>query len=81
LVEYKERLNAFEDFTSESLHSDFKKFCEYKEIKAGKLIGPLRLSVSGKAAGFGMFDTLSILGKEKCLKRIDRTLSQFGSQA
>ena len=74
LSEYKERLAAFEDFAPESLHADFKEFCAAKEIKAGKVIGPLRLSVSGKAAGFGMFDTLSILGKDRCIKRIERTL-------
>ena len=31
---------------------------------------------TGKAVGFGMFDTLAILGKESCLARIDRALAK-----
>ena len=74
LSDYKQRLAAFEDFTPDALHADFKEFCAAKEIKAGKVVGPLRIAVSGKAAGFSMFDTLSILGKDRCIKRIERTL-------
>ena len=77
ISEYKERMAAVEDFSPESIHADFKAFCAAKEIKPGQIIHALRLSVSGKPAGFGMFDTLSILGKERCIKRIERTLAQL----
>ena len=32
----------------------------------------VRVAVTGKAVGFGLFDTLAILGRERCLARIDR---------
>ena len=38
------------------------------------MIHALRVAVTGKAVGFGMFETLAILGRERCLARIDRAL-------
>ena len=32
---------------------------------------PLRVAVTGKAVGFGMFETLEILGQQRCLARIE----------
>ena len=34
----------------------------------------VRVAVTGKAVGFGLFDTLAILGRERCLARIDRAV-------
>ena len=36
----------------------------------------IRIAVTGKPAGFGMFETLAILGKEKVAVRIDQTLER-----
>ena len=44
-------------------------------IKIGQIIHAVRVAVTGKAVGFGLFDTLAILGRERCLARIDRALS------
>ena len=43
-------------------------------IKIGDIIHALRVAVTGKAVGFGVFDSLAILGKQSCLARIDRAL-------
>jgi glutamyl-tRNA synthetase len=40
-------------------------------VKIGQVIHALRVAVTGKAIGFGMFETLEILGREACLRRID----------
>jgi glutamyl-tRNA synthetase len=34
----------------------------------------LRVAATGKEVGFGIYETLAILGKERCLARIDRVL-------
>ncbi len=52
-----------------------KDFCETEGIKIGDVIHALRVAVTGKAVGFGMFETLEILGRESALARIDRALS------
>jgi hypothetical protein len=34
----------------------------------------LRVAVTGKEVGFGIYETLAILGRERCLRRIDRAV-------
>jgi len=33
--------------------------------------------VTGKTTGFGLFDSLAILGKPQCLARIERALARL----
>lgn len=42
------------------------------EMKMGKLAQPLRVAVTGTGVSPSIDDTLRLLGKEKCLKRIDK---------
>ena len=55
-------------------------FVSEKEVKIGQIVHALRVAVTGKAVGFGIFETLEILGKPACLQRIDRTLTLVNSQ-
>ena len=43
------------------------------------MIHALRVAVTGKAVGFGMFEILEILGRDSCLARIDRALRLAGA--
>jgi glutamyl-tRNA synthetase len=40
------------------------------------VIHALRVAVTGKPAGPGMFDCLELLGRESCLTRIDQALAR-----
>jgi glutamyl-tRNA synthetase len=51
-------------------------FVEAKGINPGQIIHALRLAVTGKAVGFGLFESLEILGKPQCLTRIERALAR-----
>jgi len=46
-------------------------------IGKGKLIHPLRLAISGTSTGPGVFDIVTILGKEEVVKRIDTALEKI----
>lgn len=61
--------DAFDAAAAESL---LKAYCESAEISIGQIIHAVRVAVTGTAAGFGMFDTLAILGKEKVASRIEK---------
>ena len=74
LTKFRERLATLEDFETEVVEEAMKDFVEEQGIKIGDIIHAVRVAVTGKAVGFGMFETLSILGKEECLTRIDQTL-------
>jgi glutamyl/glutaminyl-tRNA synthetase len=39
-------------------------------ISAGKLIHPLRLAITGRQVGAGMFETMVVLGRETSLERL-----------
>ena len=77
LVDFQVQLNQLEDFSTVSLEQTLRSFVEQQQIKIGQLIHALRVAVTGKAVGFGLFETLAILGKQRCLKRLDRTLAKM----
>ena len=77
LTELCKVLSATDDFSATNLESVIKGFCEAMEIKIGQIIHAIRVAVTGKTSGFGMFDTLAILGKERSLDRINRTLEEL----
>ena len=47
-----------------------------KRIKIGDIVHTLRVAVTGKSVGPGVYDCLAILGRDSSLSRIDRALSQ-----
>lgn len=49
-------------------------FVESRGVKFNQVIQPLRIALTGKTAGIGLFETLAILGRSRCLVRIQRTL-------
>ena len=49
-------------------------YLESTGVKLGKVVHALRIATTGRGSGFGMFDTLAILGQDRVLERIDRTL-------
>ena len=75
LTEFRGQLATVEPFAAEELERLLKVFVEAKGVKLGDLVHALRVAVTGKAVGFGLFETLAILGRERCLARIDRALS------
>lgn len=43
-------------------------------IKGGDIIHPTRLAISGRTVGPGLFDIISILGKETVIERMDKAI-------
>ena len=75
LQQYRAALAVAEPFVTDTLEQQMKLFVEVNGIKLGDIVHALRVAVTGKAVGFGLFETLAILGRERCLARIDRALS------
>lgn len=76
LARFRDKLVAVEPFTAEATEAALKAFIEAEGVKIGQIIHALRVATTGKAVGFGMFETLEILGRESSLARIDRALNQ-----
>ncbi|MFO0790565.1 MAG: glutamate--tRNA ligase [Pirellulales bacterium] len=74
LTKYRDQLANAVEFTPESLDQLTHAFVETNGLKIGDIVHAVRVAITGKAVGFGLFDTLAILGRERCLARIARAL-------
>jgi glutamyl-tRNA synthetase len=77
LTRLRPQLDATESFTAIEVERVVKKFLDDEGLKIGDIIHALRVAVTGKSVGLGMFDALEILGREDTLARIDRTLEML----
>jgi glutamyl-tRNA synthetase len=66
-----------EAFDLGSLEKLVQSFVEAEGIKLGQVVQALRVALTGKGASFGVYDILAILGKPRCLARIDRALARL----
>jgi glutamyl-tRNA synthetase len=62
-------------FDAATLKRRVEAFAQAEGIKAGPLSQMLRVAVTGKDVGFGTYETLETLGRERCLTRMDRALA------
>lgn len=76
LTPFREKLAAVESFDAAMLEAAMKQFVADQQIKIGQIIHPVRVALTGKSVGLGLFDTLAILGRERSLTRIDRALAR-----
>lgn len=76
LAKLRDHLSQVSDFDTESAEASVHGFCESEGIELKEVIHAIRIATTGKPAGFGMFETLAVLGKDRVVKRIDAALSQ-----
>jgi len=66
-----EKLRLASDWKHETTHNITKQYVEENGLKLKDVIHPLRLMITGKSVGAGMFETMEILEKDKCIERLD----------
>jgi len=76
LSRFRERLAAAESFDALSLERLTNEFVQSEGVGLGEIVHPARVALTGKSIGFGLFDSLAILGKARCLARIDQALQR-----
>ncbi|MGO8766858.1 MAG: glutamate--tRNA ligase [Limisphaerales bacterium] len=82
--ENKPRLQKLHDafakldsFTAANIEAGLKVTATELGVKAGVLVHPCRLAVTGNIAGPSLYHLLEVLGKEKALARIEEALASF----
>ena len=65
-----DRLEKLDAFNVSSTETAFRSLVDELNIKASDLVHPVRVVLTGKAVGPGLFDTMVVLGKEKVVKRL-----------
>jgi len=63
------------DWSREALHHTVQQVSEQLDLKMGKVAQPLRVAIVGRAASPGIDETLYLVGKAACLRRIDMALA------
>ena len=76
----RERLAALDKFGAEDIESLLRLLAEEKQVGLGKVAQPVRVAICGSTISPPIFDSVSMLGKENTLVRIDITLRKFKNQ-
>ena len=71
------RLEQLKVFDAESLEALLRPLAVELGLKTGQLFGALRTAVTGRTATPPLFQTMAVLGKERCLKRIQAALDKL----
>ncbi|MFM2094452.1 MAG: hypothetical protein RIS70_1576 [Planctomycetota bacterium] len=68
-------LATLEPFETTTLEAALKDFATRQQLKIGQLVQPLRMALTGKTVGIGLYETMVILGRDRTLTRIDASLT------
>jgi glutamyl-tRNA synthetase len=77
LAASRQRLEPLERFDHESLEAVLRPLAEELHLKTGQLFGTLRVVVTGRTVAPPLFETMSVLGKKRCLERIGVALDKL----
>jgi glutamyl-tRNA synthetase len=78
LAAYAAALRSIDCFEPPALEAALKRVVEEAGMKVGDLIHAVRVAVTGRTVGPGLYDCLAILGRERSLARLDRALPLCG---
>jgi glutamyl-tRNA synthetase len=76
LRKFLDRLSAARPNNAAAWEKFVHDFVQAEGIQIGQIIHALRVALTGKAVGFGLFDILAIFGKETSRTRIERALKR-----
>jgi glutamyl-tRNA synthetase len=77
LTKLRTAIAGTEPFTHDTLKACTENLAQGEGAKSGPLSQVLRVAVTGREVGFSAYDTLAILGRDRCLARLDRALQRI----
>jgi len=69
---YIERLDALEKFETAEIEKAFRELVTELHIEPKELVHPIRVALTGKTVGLGLFEIIYYLGKERTKERLRR---------
>jgi glutamyl-tRNA synthetase len=73
------RLRDAKAFDAASLEALLRLLAEELGLKTGQLFGALRVATTGRTAAPPLFQTMEVLGRDRCLERIERAIGALRS--
>ncbi len=72
LEKIKEVWSQIQEFTAENLENSLRKLAEENQIPTKNLVHPIRVALTNKTVGPGLYEIVEVLGKDKTLKRLEK---------
>jgi glutamyl/glutaminyl-tRNA synthetase len=79
LRQVRQELARMDPLTEQAVEEMLRGLAEERQVGLGKVAQPLRVALCGTTISLPIFDSVSMLGKPRTLKRIDLTLERFRS--
>ena len=73
------KLDSLKNWDAASLEVVFRPLAEELKLKTGVFFGLLRVAVTGRTAAPPLFQTMEVLGRERCLKRLRAALDKLSA--
>ncbi len=70
-----QRLRGVDPFDAPTLEGVLRPLAAELEVKVGQLFGALRVAVTGRSVAPPLFQTMEVLGQERCLRRVERAIA------
>ncbi|MAS78278.1 MAG: glutamate--tRNA ligase [Candidatus Marinimicrobia bacterium] len=77
IVSYIRRLDKLTNWSLDELDLSLRDTAQEMAVSAAKLIHPVRLAISGKSYGPGLFELIQLLGKMTTIRRLKKALDIF----
>ena len=74
LKKIKERIKGISPFNKENLEKAIRPLSDELSLSTGEVFHPLRVALTGRTKGPGLFELSEVIGKDEVLRRIERTL-------
>ena len=72
-----EIIDGLFDFTDANIEAALRAYGEENELKPKNLFMPIRFMVTGKKATPPLFETMAVLGRERCRYRMRQAIAAF----
>ncbi len=77
LTKLADKLSQVADFSFENVELAVRQVGEEMGISGGQVIHPIRMAVTGRMVGPGLFETMSVLGRDRIVSRLTRTVQML----
>ena len=81
LTATRDALAASPAWTAEFLEPALRTLAESRGLAAGKIFTPLRVAITGLSVSPGIFDVLNLIGRDRSLERLARTIDMLATMA
>ena len=68
------------EFTHQGLEEALRAAANSLGVKAGQMFQPIRVAVCGRKNAPPLFETMAVLGRDTCLKRIDQAVQKLSRE-